>query len=495
MFSTRSHQSEVVLSMFRSALEAVSPKTMIDAAIKVDKRNNTLVIESEEISLNSSRLFLIGFGKAVGDMAMAVHDILGKNLQQGILSVPLGTIAALEKKYESKSITADPKYCIYEGAENNLPDENSLLAANHILNLARNLQPNDTLLVLISGGGSALLPAPTPPVTLEEKQLITKMLSTAGANIQELNVVRTHLSQVKGGKLAKAAFPSRVISLILSDVIGDRLDVIASGPTFLVDSSKPSVAMDVITKYLDTKTIPSSVLKVLRTPQSDLQNETDHSQRICNILIGNNVRALKSAQENAQSFGYQCHSISHEIIGEARKLGEFYAMLAHFMVSTFNYKAVDNKNFQDLILLAKQHGIMAENLNELLNLTVPRKIAVISGGESTVHVTGSGLGGRNQESVLAFRLQLQLMSNVFDNVNVTFLSAGTDGQDGPTSAAGAFSFNAHLDEVSRESSSKYLLDNDSYSFFKSFDPNSLIITGVTGTNVMDVHVLLLDFTL
>ena len=340
-----------------------------------------------------------------------------------------------------------------------MPDEAGHRATLEILKLLEGAKKNTLVLFLISGGGSALLVAPWEGITLEDKQKVTDELLRAGVSIGELNTVRKHLSRVKGGRLAQIAYPARGISLILSDVIGDRLSIIASGPT-CADPSTFVDAVDVLEKYSsNTAKIPSSVMDILKEgarggiPETPKEGEP-FLKNFQNIIIGSNKLATKAARTRAIELGFYSTVFSNEIHGEAKDVAQQYAM-------------------------------QAKELQKALLKNRSQNICLIFGGETTVMVKGSGFGGRNTELALAFALEIEGVKGI------TLLSAGTDGTDGPTDAAGAIVDGSTI-QVARSKGlnpQSYLDRNDSYSFFK--ETGELLITGPTGTNVMDVQVILI----
>ena len=340
-----------------------------------------------------------------------------------------------------------------------LPDKNGLAGTGEIISLLKSADENTLVVCLISGGGSALLVAPHEDVLLEEKQQITDMLLKAGADINELNAVRKHISAVKGGRLAEIARPARIISLIVSDVIGDRLDVIASGPT-APDRTTYSDALNILVRYNLYDRSPRNIVKVLEKGADGLIPETPKAgskifERVDNIIISSNRTALKAAVQKAEELGFQAEVLSSGLTGEAREVCKWLAK-----------KAVEIKNAN--------------------RSTLP--YCLISGGETTVTVKGNGLGGRNMELALAFAIEIDGIDGI------TLLSAGTDGTDGPTDAAGAI-VDGKTVESARSTGLRpevYLNNNDSYNFFKNID--GLLITGPTGTNVMDIQVIIIDQT-
>ncbi len=398
-----------------------------------------------------SRLILISFGKAAYLMAKAVSDQMPQALSHGIVITKYG---------HTQEAALSPVVELFE-AGHPVPDENGLAATGRVIDLLKSSDENTLVLCLVSGGGSALFLDPFPPVTLAEKQEVTTLLLRGGADIEELNAVRKHISLVKGGRLAELAYPAKVISLILSDVIGDRLDVIASGPT-APDESTFSHAIEVIRKYGLSDRIPVSVMNLLDAgaggglPETPKQGNLifDHVE---NIIVGSNGKATETARQKAVEMGFDTTIISSELQGEARIIGRELAVKAREVAR------------------ARQ-----------VSQGPARPICLIWGGETTVTVSGSGKGGRNTELALAFAIEMEGIPGI------SFLSAGTDGTDGPTDAAGAFADGETARHARRggHDPEKYLASNDSYNFFR--EAGGLLITGPTGTNVMDIQIILIE---
>jgi len=386
------------------------------------------------------KLIVIGFGKASCPMARACEQYLDDRIDGGVVVTKYG---------HSRATSPLNKIRVYEAAHP-LPDENGVAATQEIIKLAREADEGTLIVCLISGGGSALLVAPQE-ITLQEKQRITDLLLKSGATITEVNAVRKHLSKVKGGRLAEIAHPARIVSLIMSDVIGDRLDVIASGPTS-PDQSTYADALRVIEKYRLIGGVPASVLRVLKNGKAGLLAETPKEgspvfQRVENSVIANNRLALQAAKQKAEELGFRAEILSDAVQGEAREVARWLA---------------ERVSGSDL----------------------PRPFCLISGGETTVTVKGNGLGGRNMELALAFAREIEGVAGI------TFLSAGTDGTDGPTDAAGAV-VEGHTAGRARDlglDAKAYLDNNDSYTFFQK--TGDLLVTGPTGTNVMDIQIII-----
>jgi hydroxypyruvate reductase len=388
---------------------------------------------------NYDRIFLIAAGKAAVPMAQAIEEIVGMPLAQEIVVAKHGHTGPLR---DSVAIEAGHP----------IPDAAGENAANKVRNLLGNLKTRDLLLVAISGGASAILPAPAGPITLNAKQNTTDLLLRAGANIHELNAVRKHLSFLKGGRLAKLASPAKVVSLLLSDVIGDPLDVIGSGPT-APDESSFGDAIAVLERYDLLERVPRTVRSYLEAGVKGQIEETPKPgdpvfDNVRNLVVGSNRLALEAAQREALTLGYEAQILSSVVEGEARDVG-------------------------------------VECANSLRTISRDgRPRCVLTGGETTVTVRGAGKGGRNQELALAAAIEISGLENV------AVLSAGTDGTDGPTDAAGAFASGSTVTRAAKLgiNAQEHLMHNNAYPLFEAL--GDLIRTGPTGTNVMDIQILL-----
>lgn len=468
--------------IFTTATESVFPTTRLKALLTYDACKGVLTVdEKRRYVISPSRgCHVVGFGKAVLGMVAELQRILGSVIKSGVISVPVGIIDSLRKSGQENQLpdTSINSLTVLEGAPNNIPDKEAARAASMIGQLAKSLDsPDDLLFVLVSGGGSALLPAPIQPITLEEIAQLTSDLSKAGATIRELNTVRIQLSALKGGKLATLAFPARVVALILSDIIDDPLELISSGPTVQQQNTNNAAVGDILQKYATT--LPTSIKTVLmKADQKSVVNDFGHVQ---NVLIGSNSVSLARAAHEAQSREYSAVTLTRSLVGEASSVGYLLAKLAHLICTDEN----------DAIA-ACLHSLytdpdLCEDILERKKDIDSRPLCLIMGGETVVKVRGKGKGGRNQEMVLAAMLKFQELEPV--RYKVAFLSAGTDGIDGPTDVAGAV---ASLSENSFDvDSARRCLDtNDSYSFFVGFnDGKHFIKTGHTGTNVMDIQML------
>jgi hydroxypyruvate reductase/glycerate 2-kinase len=430
---------QIIRNIFDESLLAVDP-------YKSASRHCAYVLSRyEKEKLN--KLYLVSFGKAASLMARALADGVDNALTKGIVITKYG--------HTGEQHFADT-LAVYE-AGHPIPDENGLRATGEVLKLLKQADEGTLVVFLISGGGSALLCCPYEGISLAEKQAVTDLLLKAGANIQELNTVRKHISAVKGGRLAEIAYPAKMVSLILSDVIGDQLDVIASGPTS-PDTSTYDDAMKVIQKYGLAARMPGNVIAFITSGAQGHIPETPKNGApvfswMNNIIIGSNAIAVEAAKKAAERSGYKTSVISTKLSGEASQVAKDLARAA---------------------------------LDRKTTLRRGEKVCLIAGGETTVTVKGNGKGGRNTELALSFGIEIQ------GEPGITFLSAGTDGTDGPTDAAGAIVTGQMFSDAVKQGldPQDYLTRNDSYTFFKA--TNGLVITGPTGTNVMDIQLILLE---
>lgn len=389
-----------------------------DAAVKK-------ALEGEDLS--GGRLFLVSIGKAAWTMAKAACDVLGDMVQGGIVIT----------KYGHSKGTLLPNVKIYE-AGHPVPDKNSFMATDAAIRLVSGLSKEDKVLFLISGGGSALFEKPL--VSPEELESITKQLLSSGASIVEINTIRKRLSAVKGGKFAKLCEPAQVFSIVLSDIIGDPLDMIASGPAY-PDSTTSQEAENIIKKY---------GISISREAQELLKKDTPNQlTNVKTMVTGSVTQLCRAAESTCRSLGYEPVVLTSSLSCEAREAGSFL-------------------------------GSIAEHYRDS-----EKSLAFIAGGETVVHVKGSGKGGRNQELALAAAIKLEGMKNA------ALFSVGSDGTDGPTDAAGGYVDGCTVDALKEKNIDVYgmLENNDAYNALK--ECGGLIITGPTGTNVNDLTVLLI----
>uniref|UniRef100_A0A0N5AWV5 Glycerate kinase n=1 Tax=Syphacia muris TaxID=451379 RepID=A0A0N5AWV5_9BILA len=458
------------LSAFRSSVKAVQPYNRVRSTLKV--ADGYLSVGKQKYKLNSN-VYIAAFGKAGLGMVQGAEDVLGSEVVKGIASVPRNS---LQKLSPGEHLITN----IYEGATNNLPDEDSLRNAKKIEDMAKSLTANDLFLVLISGGGSALLSAPVESISLSEKLATIKAMTSRGADIKQLNTVRIALSRLKGGKLAALAKPAKVLSLIISDIVGDPLELIASGPTVIpADDKITSTPVQILKDLSAWNSIPKNVQDVLKS-----SSETFDAQQklVNNQIISNNETAISGLEEFFKNVGYSSHKVSNTIAKNAQIFGKELASVVKAVISGDNpVEQLKMLNFPDMSLRCSNSD----------------RFALLFGGECTVTLTGNGKGGRNQEIVLKAVSELLSTDITKSPYDFVLMSAGTDGQDGPTEVAGVVFTSDDLLYMqssagwNKQKIDEYLNKNDSYNFWKIFR-NGLchVITGPTGTNVMDVQVLL-----
>jgi len=427
--------SRLILSTFEVALGSVRPEQLVKRAVKLDNRQLTVRdIYGKVARLREfDRIYVVGAGKAAAGMAHTLCSILNNRVAAGAITIPYGT------KAEIRGI-------LVTQASHPIPDKAGIEGTKKILSILKKADHNDLVIVLISGGGSALMPLPASGVSLDDKQRMTRLLIRSGASIHEINVVRKHLSAIKGGQLLRHINEScKVVSLILSDVIGDDLGMIASGPTY-PDSSTYNDALKILRKY--RVQAPDAVSKLISKGIKGEIEETPKPEdlifsRIHNMLIGNNTIACKAAASYLKKRGVKAVHLGSEFNGEAKEFGVFLARL------TLSFGC--------------------------------RRFAIVAGGETTVKLDRrkNGLGGRNQEAALACLATL-------NRQDVAVGCVGTDGIDGNSDAAGALVSPKTIMLAKKMDLQRYLDMHDSYHALKKL--HSLIFTGYTGTNVNDISI-------
>lgn len=428
--------------IIEAVIQAVDPRAAVRRALGF--RRNALVVCDDELALRG-RLALVSVGKASVPMAEAAIRILGSRISGGVVVAPHGY---------SRSISQGLPAIETILASHPVPDENSIRAAGRILALTASLDENDVCLVMLSGGGSSLMSLPRPPVSLKDLQATTALLVKSGADIRRINTVRKHLSAVAGGRLAEAA-RCRVATLVISDVVGDALEDVASGPT-VADPSSFADALEILEERNLAAMVPAAVLSLLedgaagRVPETPKSLPSKHFARI----IASNTLATQAAMNEAASLGYSPFLLTSSLVGEARDAGRLLAGIA-----------VD----------VKENG-----------RPIPPPACIVAGGETTVSVKGPGRGGRNQEIALSAAMEIR------GKEGILVTAFATDGVDGNTDAAGAWASGstvergraAGLDPVSS------LRDNDTYGYLSRI--GELIVAGPTYTNVNDVSFVLVD---
>ncbi len=439
-----SQSKENALEIFKEALEAVNPRKCVLEHVSL--KGSSLCVEGKEYDLTRYRsIFVLAFGKAAPSMTKALEEVLDERITDGIV------VSNARPEFSFSKVR-------FYLSSHPIPDERSLNAAREAMKLLEEAKEGDLVIFLISGGGSALLAMPSQGISIEDKRKVTEMLLKAGVDTYGLNVVRKHLSQIKGGGLLKKALPAEVITLILSDVAGDRLDAIASGPT-VPDPTTFEEAWRVIEKLRLEHKIPPQVVIHLeegregKVPET-LKREELKSDLVQTVIIGNNLKSLVAAERRARELGYNTILLSSQIQGESREVAKVIAAIA-----------------LDI---------------ERSDIPVKKPTCLIFGGETTVTVTGEGRGGRNTETSLAFSME------IMGHEQILGLFCGTDGIDGPTDAAGAISDGTTRLRARKIklSAREALSQNDSYTFFERL--GDLIKTGPTGTNVMDIGVVLVE---
>jgi glycerate-2-kinase len=435
--SVSRHLREVALQAYDFALCCVDPARLVRSALTL--HDNILEIGGSNIDITATRVFVVGCGKASGTMAVALEDLLGDKLVCGCVNVPPETIC-------------NTRLVRLNRAGHPVPDKNGVDGARRIIELADIACADDLVICLISGGGSSLMPLPKAGISLADKQKITTRLLKSGASIGEINVVRKHLSDIKGGLLARRIYSARLFNLILSDVVGDKLDIIASGPT-VPDTSTFADAVAILQSYEIWQTMPEAVgnllIKGLRGSIEETPKPDDLIfKRVSSHVLGNNRLALVAASKSLSAAGFSVEIVEPAWQGDALELGRNLAERA----------------------LAVAHAVTPT--------------AVVMGGEATVKVTGNGLGGRNQHAALA--VVKELAGN--DKVLVAVLA--TDGIDGPTDACGALVDGDTLARAQKldMTPETFLQNNDSYGFFNAL--GDLVHTGYTGSNVNDIYIIL-----
>jgi glycerate-2-kinase len=427
--------------IWEAALNAANPATCIRDFVHRD--GGVLTIGGKRVPVQG-KLIVIGAGKPSAKMAQVIEEILGSLISGGIVVTKYGHALPLKR------------IRLVE-AGHPIPDAAGMRAAKETRDLIKGLTKDDVVLCLLSGGGSALWPAPAGGITLEEKQEVTHLLLRAGATIRELNAVRKHLSEMKGGELARWAAPARIISLIMSDVIGDPIDFIASGPT-APDTTSFSDALAIIQRYgID---VAESVRERLQDGARGHLPETPKPgdpvfEHVENHIIANNRLLIDAAVEKARELRFNALILGTEVEGEAKDVGTFFAAIAREIGRTGN--------------------------------PIPSRACILAAGETTVTVRGHGIGGRNQEMALAWAIAMATRPSAMP---ACFASVATDGTDGPTGAAGGL-----VDQLTCARGVElglmplqFLRGNDSSNFLKA--TGDLVITGPTQTNLMDLQILL-----
>ncbi len=439
--------SEKIIKIMEASIDAVDPYLAVLSTLRI--KHHCLCIEEKEYTLKDYRkIFVIAIGKAALKMALAVRDKLGKSLSEGI------AITKHADPQINKSLL--PVISTFEG-NHPVPDEKSISCAQLLIEFSKKIQPNDLVICLISGGGSALITKPAEGLALRDLIQINELLLRCGATINEINIIRKHLDHIKGGGLAGLIHPANLITLILSDVVGDSLSTIASGPT-VADESSFIDAWQVLKKYdlqekLNTGTYKYFQKGIRGEIRETIKPGDQIIEKVQNVIVANNQKAAFAGLKEAELSGFNSQVLTNYLQGDSKEVGK---LLGSWI------KKVKSGKFH-----------------------LRRPVCLIAGGESTVVVKGDGLGGRNQEVALACAMEIETIPDV----RMTTLA--TDGEDGPTTAAGAI-VTGDTVPLARKigmDPEKYLMNNDSFYFFEKM--GGLIKTGSTGTNVNDLSFLLI----
>lgn len=439
------------LGIFQAGIEAANPYQAVKNCLTVAENHFEIALDLNDVTKirkgRWSKIHLFAFGKAACNMMEAAQVIIPKHRLAG---TPL-----VITNYENQRPLKDIEVI---GAGHPLPDSSGQKAAQLIVEQLKQTEADDLVLILVSGGGSALVPYPATGITLEDKIVTTDLLLTSGATINQINCVRKHLSQLKGGQLAAHAVPADLHTLILSDVLGDELNTIASGPT-VPDNTTFLDAIRILKEKDIWNKVPLNIQILLEKGIAGEIKETPKASDACfnktsHTLIGSNAISIKAITQAAKELAYEIDIFSQQLSGEARDVAE------------------------QLVLYAKKQ----------IESGITQPTAILAGGETTVTLKGTGRGGRNQEMALAFAIAANKHKL---KQKWTFLSGSTDGRDGPTDAAGGLVDSGTLERIknARANPENRLNNNDSYSALKK--SQDLVITGATGTNVADLQILLI----
>ncbi|RBL88273.1 glycerate kinase [Chitinophaga flava] len=430
-----------IKTIFLHAVSAVHPTQLVRRHIAVRDRTTVVISGDDYVLPPGGRVIVLGAGKASAAMAQELEQLLSAYFRlEGLVVTKYGHGLPLQ-------------YLDLLEAGHPVPDAQSVAASRRFQEIAAGTKEGDLVILLLSGGASALLADVPEGCSLADVQQLFQLLLASGAEIHDVNIVRKHLSQIKGGRLAQKIYPATLCSLILSDVVGDDLSVIGSGPT-VPDPSTFADTMAILEKYELLPQLPASLRQHLDSgmagniPDTPKPGEEGFSH-VHNYLVGTNRIAMQAAAEEARSLGYHPQLLSSATTGEA-------------------------------------HTVAAALVQAAIQYNGPRPGCLLMGGETTVHVTGSGKGGRNQQLALAAAINLD------GQHGITLLSAGTDGTDGPTDAAGAIADNHTLEKATamQLNAQQFLQQHDAWTFFSK--AGGLLVTGPTQTNVMDLMIVLIE---
>ena len=438
---------KLLIDLYKTAIEAVDPYHIIHQHLRYSSQEKMLFVNDDQYPVESRKVWIIGVGKAVGGMTVAIEEILDDLDYQGVICVP-----------EGMKIKLNLKKILCLESTHPFPSEINELNTKKVLELINQISSDDLVIALISGGGSSMWVAPKSPISVQDLIILNQVLINSGMSIHEINLIRKHVSEIKGGKLARK-ISGEVITILLSDVVGDKLENIASGP-LISDFSTLNEAKFLLKKYkLWEKGIPNSIKSVIKNGvNNEIAEKSKEKALVLNYvhsyLVGSNKIACKAILSQARKIGLNSLFLTDKLEGEARWIGKILARI--------------------------YSGLMEENKAPLL---------IVSGGEPTVQVHGSGIGGRNQEVAAALLNEFLLNKS---GLKFAFLSAGTDGIDGNSSYAGALIDNKTIDIYGEKRLiiDNYLAQNDTSSLFEKIG-GTVLLTGPTGTNVMDIQLAII----
>ncbi|RUS80655.1 hypothetical protein EGW08_011605 [Elysia chlorotica] len=503
--------------IYRTAIRSVYPKSMIGNVLHYNPATSILKVQGKTYKLNKN-VFVVGMGKAVSGMARIVEDILGNHIVTGVISIPHGIQEQIQEENAKLLLKSSSKIQIYEGGIGTEVDETCYNAANAIRNLVSKLTEKDLLIVLCSGGGSVLCPLPIPPITLSELRDVTRLLDRNGASITEINTVRKNIEVLKGGGLAMEAKPAKIVSLILSSFIGDPIDLVASGPTCPAQPA-PRHCMEIMNRLGIIDQVPESIRKHLEREavkcsqqmkemnSTQAKAELDHIwNSIQNIVVGNNSIACEAAAARASELGYYPLVLTTKLVGQSKKIGTVLAKLAKFIMMCYDRKTSMSPNMELTMLemALVSGGIRKEWINFICDAVdsahnLNQDLCIICGGDLACEVKGSGVGGKNMETALAAAIHMQDLFRDKEafaaETRMCFLCCDSDGHDGITTMAGAMVDQSFLSKVESQQldMEEYLENNDSFGLFSQVDGGQYMVkTNVTGTNIMDLVIMLVQ---
>ncbi|XP_076469734.1 glycerate kinase-like isoform X4 [Babylonia areolata] len=509
----------VAEDIYREAVNSVEPHHMVESVLQFDAETRVLTVEDKTYRVDRN-VYVVGFGKAVLGMARAVEDILGEHVVSGIVSIPRGQREILKEKGKGDLLLwSGSQIQVYEGANGHLPDSVAHSAALAIESLLAARTETDLVIFLVSGGGSALLPCPQQGISLDDLITMTATLYNSGVTVSEVNVLRSNVERLKGGKAVDIAHPAKMVSLIISDVVGDTVSLIAGGPT-VPNQVTAHQCLEILNRFGVRNSMPASILAFLERQLVDesfsvrfkmadgvfaggWEEKQNLKERVHNVLVGSNRIACQAAAVRARELGHVAYILTTSMVGEVRSIGATLARLGTFMLLCFDQRHLPHLHILTLEVDLIKAGITKQQINEMVTLVSTAvntgcDAVIISGGEGVVSMKGAGIGGRNLELAIGAGMELQRLfqlSKPRTPPSITLLSADTDGEDGASPAAGAV-VTENLEMEVRAAGlgcEGFLLNNDSHALFEGLQGaggRHLVVTRMTGTNVMDIQVLI-----